>query len=89
MSVLASRLWKDLGKVGSSDGVTRRRFVDNIWKEIGDSFLTLFWHDTWVGNQSLKMVFPRLFRLASNNHSWVGDNGAWREGGKSMEEKSF
>ncbi|KAF1894122.1 hypothetical protein Lal_00004041, partial [Lupinus albus] len=34
-------------------------------------------HDIWFGNQSLKMVFPILFRLASNQLSWVVDNGSW------------
>ncbi|KAF1877282.1 hypothetical protein Lal_00012053, partial [Lupinus albus] len=72
-------LLQDLGKVGSSMEVTRGWFDDNIWKEIGDGLQTLFWHDIWVGNQSLKLVFPRLFRLASNNQSRVCDNGVWRD----------
>ncbi|KAF1886402.1 hypothetical protein Lal_00045634 [Lupinus albus] len=75
--MIAKRI--DLGKVGSSVEVTRGWFDDNIWKEIGDGLQTLFWHDIWVGNQSLKLVFPRLFRLASNNQSRVGDNGVWRD----------
>ncbi|KAE9592429.1 hypothetical protein Lalb_Chr19g0129201 [Lupinus albus] len=39
----------------------------------------LFWHDIWVGNQSLNMVFPRLFRLALDQNSRVGGNGSWRD----------
>ncbi|KAF1876402.1 hypothetical protein Lal_00029750, partial [Lupinus albus] len=46
-------------------------FVDNIWKENGNDFQTLFWDDVWVGIQSLKMVFPRLFHLATNQLSWL------------------
>ncbi|XP_019418405.1 PREDICTED: uncharacterized protein LOC109329188 [Lupinus angustifolius] len=76
---LASRWWKDLQKVGSTNDITGGWFDENIWKEIGTGLQTLFWHDTWVGNQSLKMVFPRLFRLAINQQAWVGDNGLWRD----------
>ncbi|KAF1895663.1 hypothetical protein Lal_00041944 [Lupinus albus] len=70
---------RTFGEVGTSDGVTWGWFDDNIWKEIGNDLQTLFWHDIWVDNQSLKMVFPRLFCLATNHHSWVGDNGSWRD----------
>ncbi|KAF1883289.1 hypothetical protein Lal_00030397 [Lupinus albus] len=73
----ASRWWKDLEKVGSLDEVNGGWFVDNVWKEIGNGLHSYFWHDIWIGNQSLKMVFPRLFRLASNQLSCVADNGSW------------
>ncbi|XP_019447318.1 PREDICTED: uncharacterized protein LOC109350542 [Lupinus angustifolius] len=75
----ASRWWKDLGKVGSSTGEGDGWFVDNIWKEIENDLQTLFWHDVWVGTQSLKVVYPRLFNLAQNQNAWVGDNDHWDE----------
>ncbi|KAE9589510.1 putative RNA-directed DNA polymerase [Lupinus albus] len=78
-SGIASRWCKDIGKVGSPDADTSGWFDGNVWKEIGNGLQTLFWHDVWVGNQSLKMVFPRLFRLAVDQNSWVGDNGFWRD----------
>ncbi|KAF1894618.1 hypothetical protein Lal_00033676, partial [Lupinus albus] len=78
-SGLASRWWKDLGKVRSPDGVTGGWFEENVWKEIGNGLQILFWHDIWVDNQSLKMVFPRLFRLALDQNSWVGENDSWRD----------
>ncbi|XP_019435063.1 PREDICTED: uncharacterized protein LOC109341584 [Lupinus angustifolius] len=39
---LASRWWKDLQKVGSSNWVTGGWFDENVWKEIGTGLQTLF-----------------------------------------------
>ncbi|KAF1865944.1 hypothetical protein Lal_00041725, partial [Lupinus albus] len=78
-SGIASSWCKDIGKVGSPDADTSGWFDGNVCKEIGNGLQTLFWHDIWVGNQSLRMVFLRLFRLAINQNSWVGDNGFWRD----------
>ncbi|KAF1872492.1 hypothetical protein Lal_00016793, partial [Lupinus albus] len=50
----ASRWWKNIYLIGSNLG------------SIGDGSQTLFWLDTWLGNQSLKEIFPRLFALASS-----------------------
>ncbi|PWA79756.1 reverse transcriptase domain, Reverse transcriptase zinc-binding domain protein [Artemisia annua] len=35
-------------------------------KKIGNDCNTLFWLDTWIGNEPLKDSLPRLFRLESN-----------------------
>ncbi|XP_019418518.1 PREDICTED: uncharacterized protein LOC109329295 [Lupinus angustifolius] len=78
-NICSSRWWRDLGKVGSSGEDSGGWFVDNVWKDIGNGLQTLFWHDIWVGNQSLKVAFPRLFNLASNHGAWVGDNGYWKD----------
>lgn len=37
-----------------------------IWREILEMGDTLFWHEEWVGNRSLKLAFPILFHLCIN-----------------------
>ena len=39
-----------------------------------------FWKDLWCEDQTLKDVFPNLFRLVVNKDEWVFD--AWEEGGE-------
>ncbi|KAK5834294.1 hypothetical protein PVK06_018171 [Gossypium arboreum] len=43
------------------------------WK-IGNGKSTLFWWDIWCGNQPLKLLFLRLFRLAKNKVSTIADS---------------
>jgi hypothetical protein len=33
-----------------------------------------FWHDTWCGDQPLKVSYPELYRIARNKKAWVSDN---------------
>ncbi|GJZ45079.1 RNA-directed DNA polymerase, eukaryota, reverse transcriptase zinc-binding domain protein [Tanacetum coccineum] len=42
-------------------------------KKIGNGCNTLFWLDTWIGNEPLKDSFPRLFKLKSNPLALVCD----------------
>ncbi|GLT58784.1 hypothetical protein SLA2020_316500 [Shorea laevis] len=45
--------------------------------EIGDGCRVGFWRDIWVGNKSLRDLFPRLFQLAVNKDGKVKENGTW------------
>ena len=45
--------------------------------KIGDGRKALFWHDTWVGDRPLKMVFPRLFSIASIKDAPIESMGSW------------
>ncbi|XP_019459903.1 PREDICTED: uncharacterized protein LOC109359661 [Lupinus angustifolius] len=76
-SANSSRWWKDLCKVDSSVGFMGGWFDEKIWRVIGDGSQTRFWLDIWVGNHSLKEVFPRLFTLALNREAFVADCGDW------------
>ncbi|XP_071718031.1 uncharacterized protein [Rutidosis leptorrhynchoides] len=38
-------------------------FKESFIKSIGDGSSTLFWDETWVGGEKLKLLFPRLYRL--------------------------
>lgn len=49
-------------------------------KKLGNGDGTFFWSDIWVGERSLKEVFPRLFRLSCQQEARVYDMGVWIEG---------
>ncbi|XP_071739980.1 uncharacterized protein [Rutidosis leptorrhynchoides] len=38
-------------------------FKGSFIKSIGDGSSTLFWDETWVGGEKLKLLFPRLYQL--------------------------
>ena len=64
-----------------------RWFEDNVRRVVGDGRDTLFWHDTWVGDTSLKLKFPRLFDLSVNKESTVEEMTrlGWEVGGMGWE----
>ena len=48
---------------------------------VGDGSRILFWHDKWIGDNSLKTLYPQLFVSAANKEACmevlsplVGDN---------------
>lgn len=41
---------------------------------------TRFWDDTWVGEEPLKLIFPRLYNLSQDKEGRVGEMGEWKEG---------
>ncbi|GKV11209.1 hypothetical protein SLEP1_g22480 [Rubroshorea leprosula] len=45
--------------------------------EVGDGCRVCFWRDIWVGNKSLRDLYPRLFQLAINKEGTVRENGTW------------
>ncbi|GAB2298359.1 hypothetical protein Dimus_038529 [Dionaea muscipula] len=59
-----SRVWQNIV------GIKERR--PNLWEfllnkmaiRIGNGISIRFWHDRWIGNQPLKLAFPRLFAAA-------------------------
>lgn len=38
---------------------------------------SLFWHDTWVGESPLKLVFPRLFAISTQQNASIETMGLW------------
>ena len=59
---------------GWEDIRCRSRFI------VGNGRKAKFWKDLWCEDQTLKEVFPNLFRLAVNKDERVFD--AWEEGGE-------
>lgn len=54
-----------------------------IWREILEMGDTLFWHEEWVGNRSLRLAFPRLSHLCINKEGNIRGMGEW-VGGREM-----
>lgn len=83
---------------GVGEGVSNW-FEENIRRVVGDWRDTLFSHDTWLGDVSLRVKFSRLFDLAVEKESsvedmwrrgWDGDGGrGWRRRLIAWEEESM
>ncbi|GKA14061.1 RNA-directed DNA polymerase, eukaryota, reverse transcriptase zinc-binding domain protein [Tanacetum coccineum] len=50
-----------------------------LQRRVSNSASTKFWHETWMGDTSLKNQFPRLFCLALNKDCMISDcwNNGW------------
>ncbi|XP_057808813.1 uncharacterized protein LOC131023283 [Salvia miltiorrhiza] len=60
-------------------GVTTKWFENNLVKSIGNGRETLFWEHRWVGNQPLKIRFPRLYFISSQKGNSISDMGSWED----------
>ncbi|GJW36817.1 RNA-directed DNA polymerase, eukaryota [Tanacetum coccineum] len=47
--------------------------VSHCRKRVGDGLNTCFWEDIWIGDQPLKLMFPRIYALESNKLCTVAD----------------
>lgn len=73
-----SSWWR--GVIENSSREEGRWFWQRLEKRIGDRGNTSFWGDLWVGDQHLKLRFPRLFHLCRNQGGSVRDMGRWLDG---------
>lgn len=47
--------------------------INEIFKKlVGEGYNTLFWQDSWLGNDTLKVLFPDLYKLEKRKkmQSW-------------------
>jgi hypothetical protein len=51
-------------------------FQSAVTKVVGVGNMTDFWNEVWVGNQSLRNRFPRLFLLSDQQHAKVNEMGS-------------
>ena len=51
--------------------------TSSIRKKVGNGSETLFWHESWLRDKPLKMLYPRLFRLSPNQMGTVSSLGFW------------
>jgi len=51
-----------------------------ISRVVGDGRNISFWKDVWVGKDTLKAKFSRLFLLSEQQEAKVIDMGFWEEG---------
>ena len=40
---------------------------------VGDGSRTLFWHDRWVEDNSLKMLYPQLHACSHDKEAYISD----------------
>jgi hypothetical protein len=82
----SSSWWKDLCSIGFN--LDRNWFGEGVVKKMGNGVDTRFWDDAWVGNESLRVRFPRLFSISTqklatianlwNSNGMEGWNLMWR-----------
>ncbi|PNX84009.1 ribonuclease H [Trifolium pratense] len=77
-SAKASPWWNDLMNIGVVNGIDH--LVGSFFKKIGNGGTTRFWHDSWLGPQSLKEIFPRLFLISVQKECSVQEVGRWNSG---------
>ena len=64
---------------GINDGW--ERFSKHLALVVGDGSHILFWHDRWIGDISLKMLYPQLYACSNNNEASISDVLCHQEGG--------
>jgi hypothetical protein len=50
-------------------------FTKAVKKKVGNGLLTSFWNDPWIGDQSLRQRFPRLFGISTQKDEVIGNLG--------------
>ena len=80
-----SRWWRDLCKICDVDN-QNNWFDQRVSWQLGDGRKIRFWDDKWVGDQALKLKYPRLYLLLTCKESIIDDV---RERGTSENGKHF
>ena len=50
-------------------------FEKNILRQMGNGKAVMFWHDMWIGEDTLKNKFQWLFDISEQNYMVVADMG--------------
>ena len=71
--------WRDICK-----SLLKRSDVEKIIqsasrKRVGDGKETSFWHDSWVHEEALKTIYPRLFRKTDQPDATVASMRKWKD----------
>lgn len=72
-----SKVWRGIVENSLDASVVRWLGDKNFSWKIGNGKTTLFWEDKWCGKDSLKVDFPRLFRLAKLKYASVFDYSSY------------
>ncbi|GKU98706.1 hypothetical protein SLEP1_g11675 [Rubroshorea leprosula] len=75
-----SKIWGDILRIGGKSNRLKTMLVKGFKWEVGDGGRVGFWRQIWVGNNSLRDSFPRLFQLATNKEGMVQEYGFWEKG---------
>ena len=71
--------WRDIKRIGLKESPVSQALFENISIKLGDGRNVKFWLDAWTNGQPLKIAFPRLYRLSSQQHDYIANMG-WFEG---------
>ena len=55
-------------------------FFEHVALVVGDGTCILFWHDRWVGDNTLKMLYPQLYVCSNDNDACISDVVCYQEG---------
>ncbi|GKV42785.1 hypothetical protein SLEP1_g50152 [Rubroshorea leprosula] len=75
-----SKLWRDIIRIGGQSLKHRIMLAEGFKWEVGEGNKVAFWHEWWVGDKSLRDLFPRLFELSVKKEGKVSEMGFWEEG---------
>lgn len=70
--------WKEI--LGNVSGKGGRWLWEQLERNLGDGDGTSFWESLWVGAESLKRRFLRLFHLSNLREVKVSEMGMWVNG---------
>ncbi|GKV02912.1 hypothetical protein SLEP1_g15289 [Rubroshorea leprosula] len=77
VSLRVSQIWGDIIRIGGKSEKLKNMLRHGFRWEVGEGCRVCFWRDIWVGDKSLRDLFPRLFQLAINKEGTVKENGLW------------
>ena len=47
---------------------------------VGDGSRILFWHDKWVGDNTLNRLYPQLYVCSNDKEAYISDVLCYQEG---------
>jgi hypothetical protein len=62
-------------------GLGANWFSYNVICKVFNGWGTSFWKDKWIGEQSLALLFPRIFSILTHKEVKVRDLGSMVDGG--------
>lgn len=67
-------VWKDIASMDDVLAKLGINIKDKLTVKLGNGGKVRFWTDIWAGNSALMLLYPNMYRLASNKNAWVLDN---------------
>lgn len=68
-----SNIWKDLCSVGNTYADMGACIIQGFKFKLNSGTSIKFWKHKWLGEESLEVVFPRLFNASTQQDAWVSD----------------
>ncbi|EOY08730.1 Uncharacterized protein TCM_023830 [Theobroma cacao] len=72
-----SLLWRHITKPLNLTSKYHDLVTAGFGHSLRNIYTICFWTNTWVGNSSLSIQFPRIFALAKDKKASIVDTGKW------------